>query len=260
MVDNIKLFLIIQQKHLKSAFLSKADMLLNIFMMLINNFSFGFMWWVIFRNRETVNGWSFDDMLIVFAVTCNAFWLYASFFRGIDNIYRYIDNGNLDNFLVSPRSPLFMLSTSHVTVSNWGDLFTGILAFFLSSYVSVGNFFLMLLCSFLAFMLFFGFQLVVSSFAFRNKNAERLGHNCFIALLIFMHQPASIFVGWYKILILTAIPVAYMSLFPVEVIRSFSWASFTYMVLGCSFFFFGGIYLFQKGLKEYSSGNRFGIR
>ncbi|MDR1026460.1 MAG: ABC-2 family transporter protein [Lactobacillus sp.] len=260
MANTLKLFLEIQKKHFKTAFISKSDAFINTLLMIINNMSFAFMWWVLFQNRQSVNGWTFDEMLILFSITCNAFAIYALFFRGIDNIYRYIDSGSLDNFLVSPRSPLFMLSTSHSTFVNWGDFMCGFLAFYLSSYASLPNLFLIIIFSIYGFLLLFGFQLSIASVAFKTPNLERLGHNFLIAFLIFWHQPASIFVGWLKVIFFTAIPAGFMTLLPVEMLREFSWLTFLYMNIGCLGFFFLGIWLFNRGLKNYSSGNRFGVR
>lgn len=260
MADTLKLFFDIQKKHLKTAFISKSDAIINMILMIINNIAFGFMWWVLFQDRTSVNGWSFDDMLILFTVTCIAYGVYAVFFRGCDNIFRYVENGNLDNFLISPRSPLFMLSTSHSTFANWGDLLTAIIAFSLSSYVSPTNAALVILFGLYGFLLVMGFQLVVSSLAFFSANSERLGHNILIAFLIFWHQPASIYTGWFKVLMFSVIPAGFVTLLPVEMLKHFSWLTFIYFNLGCLGFFALGLGLFNLGLKKYSSGNRFGLR
>lgn len=260
MAGRLKLFASIQSLHLKTAFISKADAFLNIIMMTINNICFAFMWWILFQNRETINGWNFNDMLIVFAITCNGFAIYGLFFRGINELTSYIENGTVDSFLILPRSPLFMLSTSYSTFANWADFITGYLAFFLSIYVSLENFFLVTLGSLYAFMVIYGFRLLTSSIAFFASGTDRLGHNLFMALLIFMHQPPTIFVGWYKVMFLTIIPAGFLSLLPANLIRNFNWLDFLYLNIGCFFFFFGSIWLFYHGLKRYSSGNRFGIR
>ena len=109
--ENWELFRFIQKSNLKTAFLSKGDAFVNILMMLINNFSFIFMWWVIFNDKGTINGWNFDDMALMFAVSGLSFALYAIFFRGVAELPQYIENGTLDSYIVSPRNLLFMAST-----------------------------------------------------------------------------------------------------------------------------------------------------
>ena len=256
----MSLFLAIQKMHIKTAFISKPDAFLNFFMMFINNLCFAFMWWILFQDRQTINGWNFDDMLIVFAITCNGFAIYALFFKGTSEMIPAIENGSIDSYLTLPRSPLFMISTSYSTFANWGDFATGYLAFFVSSYANFENFLLLNLMSIYAFMILYGFRLLTSSLAFFASNIDRLSYNLFMTIMIFMHQPPSIFVGWYKVMFLTIIPAGFLSYLPTQIIRDFSWMDLLYLNIGCFTFFFGSIWLFYHGLKRYSSGNRFGIR
>ena len=259
-INLCKLFLFIQKSNLKTAFLNKSDALINVIMMTINNLSFVFMWWVIFQNKGSVNGWHFGEMALLFAVMNNAFATFALFARGVQLLPEYIDNGNLDSFLVSPRSSLFLISTSESTFANWGDYLTGFIMFFLSGYVSWKSFGLMLLCSFLAFVIIYSFRLLVSCLAFAVSDSQRLGDNITMALLTFASQPASIFTGWYKVLFLTVIPAGMISLYPVNLIRAFSWGDFAALITGAAVFWFLSLRFYRWGLRHYSSGNRFGVR
>lgn len=259
-INLCKLFLFIQKSNLKTAFLNKSDALINVLMMTINNLSFVFMWWVIFQNKGSINGWNFGDMALLFAVMNNAFATFALFARGVQQLPEYIDNGNLDNFLVSPRSSLFLVSTAESTFANWGDYLTGFIMYFLSGYVSWGSFGLMLLCSFLGFILIYAVRLLASCMAFFISDSQRLSDNILMAMLTFASQPASIFTGWYKVLFLSIIPAGFLSLYPVELIRAFSWDNLGILTLGCGLFLAAALKLYQCGLKHYSSGNRFGVR
>lgn len=255
-----ELFLYIQKSNIKTAFLNKADALINVIMMTINNLSFVFMWWVIFENKGSINGWQFGDMALLFAITNNAFATFALFARGIQLLPEYIDNGNLDNFLTTPKSSLFLISTSESTFANWGDYITGFLMYFLSGYVSWKSFWLMLLGSFLAFILLYSFRLIMSCLAFIISDSQRLGDNIFTALVTFASQPASIFTGWYKVLFLTIIPAGLLSLYPVNLIKDFTLADFGTLISGVSIFWIISLLFYRWGLKHYSSGNRFGVR
>lgn len=259
-VSFCRLFLLIQKNHAKTAFLSKSDAFVNVLMMVVNNFSFIFMWWVIFENKGSINGWSFGEMALLFAVMNNAFAFFALFARGSQTLPEYIGNGSLDNFLTTPRNTLFMISVSESTVANWGDFITGFAMFFLSGYVSWNSFLLMLLSSFCAAIVTYAFRLMVSCLAFWAEDTQRLGDNIFMAFLTFAGQPASIFTGWYKILFLTVIPSGFISLYPVEIIKNFSWSALGWFLLGSFGFLFLSIKVFKFGLRRYTSGNRFGIR
>lgn len=255
-----KLFLFIQKSNLKTAFLNKSDALVNVVMMTINNLSFVFMWWIIFQNKGSINGWQFGEMALLFAVMNNAYAIFALFFRGVQPLPEYIDNGNLDNFLISPRSSLFLISTSESSFANWGDFVTGFLVYFMSGFVGWKSFGLLLVCSVLAFVVLYSFRLLVSCLAFFISDSQRLGDNITIAMITFANQPASIFTGWYKVLFLTIIPAGMISLYPVQIIKDFSWTSLALLICGAAFFLGLSIWAFHQGLKHYSSGNRFGVR
>ncbi len=259
-INLCKLFLYIQKSNIKTAFSSTGDALVNVLMMTINNLSFVFMWWVIFHNKGSINGWTFSEMALLFAVTNNAFATYALFARGIQNLPEYIAGGGLDNYLLTPRSSLFVVSTSESTFANWGDYLTGFIMYFLSGYVSWQSFFILLMVSFLAFVIMYSVRLIVSCFAFFAADTQRLGDNIFMAFLTFGMQPSTIFTGWYKILFLTIIPAGFLSLFPVRIITAFQWSDLLIMFGACIFFGFIAVRFYNYGLKHYSSGNRFGVR
>ena len=257
---NWKLCWFIQKLNIKTAFLSKGDAFVNILMMLVNNFSFIFMWWVIFADKGTIKGWNFGDMALMFAISCMSFSLYAVFFRGTTELPRYIEEGMLDNYLCSPQNVLFAVSTSFSTFANWGDFLTGLLMYFVSGYVSFSGFFFFLYLSFMAFLLTYALRLILSTFAFYFQRTETLGHNIFMTFLIFSNQPASIFSGVYKVLFLCIIPAGFVSLFPVALLKNFSLGDFLIFTAGTSGFFVLSLIFFKHGLKHYTSGNRFGIR
>lgn len=260
--NNLKLFLFIQKSNIKTAFLNKADAFVNVLMMLINNLAFFFMWWVIFKYKDNnINGWGINEMALLYMSINNAFAGFALFARGIQALPEYIDSGTLDNYITSPRNPLFMIASSESTFANWGDYLTGFIAFFISGYLSWKSFVTMLIISFLGFLLMFSYRLIMSSLAFFIKDSQRLGDNVFMAFITFSSQPASIFtMGWYKVLFLTIIPAGFISFYPVELIKNFNWTDLAILSGGTLIFFVLAIRFFYFGLRHYASGNKFGVR
>lgn len=260
MVGNCKVFLATQKANLKIAFLSRTDAFLSVFMMLINNSSFLFMWWVIFNSKGSINGWDFNEMALLYAVFNISLMLYAVFVRGVEEIPQYITTGALDGYLTGPKNVLYMIALSKSAFANWGDFITGIVIFFFSSYASLTNFILIIFFSFMAAIVLFSFRLILSTLAFFNDNTMKIGHDIFLAFLTFASQPASIFVGWYKVLILTIVPAGFISLYPISLIKNFSYFDFAIYIAGIGILFTLSIKFFYFALKKYSSGNRFGIR
>lgn len=260
MASYFKLFLELQKSNLKTAFTSKVDAILNILFMLANNLAFAFMWWVLLKNKGSVNGWGIEEVFLMSAFTNFGYAIYAVLFRGVERIPEYIESGALDSYIASPRNPIFMISMSESTFANWGDFITAGILLFASGYTSFDNITMFLVVGILTFITTFSFRLILSSLSFYRDGIDRLSNNLFLSFLIFSSQPGSVFRGWYKVIYLTIIPAGFISLFPVEIIRNFSISSFGILLIFNAFIFTLAIYSFNKGLKKYGSGNRFGVR
>ena len=243
-VSNIKLLWAIQKNNIKNSFSSKADAFLNFSMMFANNFIFIFLWWALIENKGDINGWNFNHILILNAVNCMAYGTYAVFFRGAETISEYIENGNMDSYISSPRNTLLMVTTSESTFANWGDLATGFLFFFMTPYASFGNFLLFLLVSCFAFLVIISLRLILSTFSFFQDGLDKLSNSIFMSLMIFSSQPASIFSGWYKLILLTIIPAGFISLVPVNILTDFKIMDFIVMTVFSILFFAFAIWFF----------------
>lgn len=259
-VSNIKLFFYIVKNNFKTSFSSKSDAFMNIILMMINNLAFVFMWWVLFQNKTSINGWELKHVLLMQAFANLGFGIYAVLFRGAENIPQHIENGSLDSYITSPRNPLFMVTTSESTVANWGDVLTGLLLFAISGFWSIPNIFIFISLSILCFITIFSFRIIVSCLSFFKGNMDRLGNNLFMSLLIFASLPASIFTGWYKVLFLTIIPAGFIALIPVNIMSSLTWFDVASLLAFNIAIFSFAIWFWSFCLKRYSSGNKFGVR
>lgn len=259
-ISYLNLWQYIFKLNLKTAFLSKSDALVSVLMMLINNLAFAFMWWIIFNKQGSINGWQFSQMLLTLAIMNNAFAIYATLARGVLFLPEYISNGNLDNYINTPRNSLFMVSTAASCFSNWGDYPAAFIFYFMSGIVSWQTFAIFIFCSMTGAVLLYSFRLLVSCLAFWSRGTERLADNIFMAFITFAMQPASIFTGWYHVFFLNIIPAGLISYYPIELLKEFSWQTLFCLLLGVAGFFLLAIFAFSRGLRQYSAGSRFGIR
>ncbi|MDD4557264.1 MAG: ABC-2 family transporter protein [Alphaproteobacteria bacterium] len=260
-VSNLNLFWSIQRNNFKSAFASKSDAFMNFFLMLLNNLLFVFMWWALLENRGSINGWTMQHLYLMHGINNFGFGIYAVFFRGCEAIPQYIENGSLENYITSPRNSLFLVLTSESTFANWGDIATGIILFICSGYYTdLQNIFTFLVLTMIVSVIFVAFRLALSTLSFYKNDIDRFGHNIFMSFLIFSSQPASVFGGWYKVIYLTIIPAGFISLFPVEIITDFKWVNLAILLSFTTALSSFAIWFFYRGLKRYSSGNKFGVR
>jgi len=84
--------------------------------------------------------------------------------------------------------------------------------------------------------------------------------NNFIFLVIFAVYPSTIFRGWLKVVLYTAIPAGFVTYLPVTLLREFSWPRLG-AILGAAVVYAGiAVLVFGAGLRRYASGSRFGVR
>jgi ABC-2 type transport system permease protein len=79
-------------------------------------------------------------------------------------------------------------------------------------------------------------------------------------MITFSTYPAAVFQGAVKILLFTAIPAAFITLLPVEALRSLSLGKAALAVLGSTAVLVLGVAVFHHGLKRYESGNLLALR
>lgn len=81
----------------------------------------------LFSRFQSVNGFSYQQVLLCFSIMLLAFSATECFVRGFDVFPRLIKSGDLDRILVRPRSVVFQVLTSHVEFSRVGRFLQAIL-------------------------------------------------------------------------------------------------------------------------------------
>ncbi|MEE9279839.1 MAG: hypothetical protein V3V67_06655 [Myxococcota bacterium] len=63
-----------------------------------------------------------------------------------------------------------------------------------------------------------------------------------------------------KLLLFTLIPAGFIGYLPVELLQEFRWTGLAATLGGAVFYVGLALFVFERGLRRYESGNRFGIR
>lgn len=79
-----------------------------------------------FSRFQSVNGFTFSEILLCFSIVLTAFSITECFVRGFDVFPRLIQSGNLDRILVRPRNEIFQVLTSNIDFSRIGRLIQAI--------------------------------------------------------------------------------------------------------------------------------------
>ena len=102
---NLRLFLRYARLNLMSAAEYRASFLGAALGMLLNNSTFVFFWWVAFGYAgESIGGYSFDDVMFIWAASSTAYGLAHVFFDGA--VFRArLCKANWISFCSSPSRP-----------------------------------------------------------------------------------------------------------------------------------------------------------
>lgn len=242
--------------NLSSAMEYRGSFWLQVFGMAISNASFAFFWWVAFgKIGDAVAGYTFRDVMFIWAVSSSAFGLSSVFFGNLGRTSRIIMTGELDNYLLEPRNVLVNVAASRTQVSAWGDFLYGYILLFLTNGFSMKGLVLFALLCLLGGVLISATLAIFHSLTFFLGNAERIAGMAFEGLINFCIYPDKIYTGFVRALLYTAIPAGFISHIPLSIYRSFSAAGLGLLLAAAAGYALLAFLLFHLGLKKYESGN-----
>lgn len=122
-------------KYIKMNLKAVLEYRLSAWLLGIAQFLTSFFWFIslylLFRRFGSIEGWSFTEVALCFAVTNSAFALSECFARGFDIFSRMIIRGDFDRVLLRPRSAVLQIMGSGFEITRAGKLLQGILVLIL---------------------------------------------------------------------------------------------------------------------------------
>lgn len=228
--------------------------LIQVVFMVLNDVFLLFFWWIIFLRFESVAGWQQRDVFLLYAVSAGTFGLCHAVFGNAGRLSAMIVEGQLDYYLALPKDTWLSVLASRSIASTLGDVLFGVIvcALLLPSWWHV-LLALGLMCIgavFLAAVL-----TLVHSLTFFMGNAEQIASAFSEALLTFSLYPVSIFSLTMRIVLYTAIPAAFISFVPLNLLTQFSWPLLGVFVAVSGSMVLLSRFVFYRGLRLYESGN-----
>lgn len=210
--------------NLKSVLEYRAAFFMQVAGMMINNLGIMAVWYVFFQIFNDVNGWNFKEMIGLHGVIALIYGMTFSFTNGIRKISKNVTYGQLDKYLLIPKSPLLSIIFSDAQVSAVGDIFFGVAAlttYFVISRFQVMQILILPLLVLFALMMFAGFIICVQSLGFWIPNSEDLSDALFEFLLGPSLYPSSSFEGGIRIFFTFFIPAIAIGGIPIGILLTF---------------------------------------
>lgn len=256
---NLKLMFLGIKYNIMKCMENKVAFATSVIMMIFNNATFIIQWLTIFAIKETVGGYTLNDVMLFWAISSGAYGLAHILFAGVHKIPEYIEEGKLDAFLTTPKNPLCYVVTSTTEPSAWGDLIYGYLALIIFNF-SIKNILLYTVLIIFGSLIFASTICIFNTLTFRFYKFSDVTSVVISALLNSSLYPDIIFGRAVKIIFFTIVPSGFACWIPVHLIMSFKPINFIILIVVTIVFVTASFMLFNKGLKHYSSSNLMGAR
>lgn len=259
---SLKLAIVNIKKNFLNARELKSAFIISIIGMVLNNFSFTFLWLYFGKSVGVLNGFAPMDIFGIYAINTTSYGIVCAFLYGLYNIPSYISSGNFDKFLITPKNTLVKVVTSSISTSAFGDLLFGITCFIifcLSTKIGLIGILLMILFTFLSTVVFFSFSLFCMSISFYLMDGENISTGLYSMFVGSSLYHGGAFTGVLKAIFIFIIPSLLLGAVPLEIILNFSFYKVLLLIALSLFWLIFSIYFFYRSLKKYESNNFFGF-
>ena len=256
---NLKLMFLGIKYNIMKCMENKVAFATSVIMMIFNNATFIIQWLTIFAIKESVGGYTLNDVMLFWAVSSGAYGLAHIFFNGVNKIPQYIEEGKLDAFLTTPKNPLCYVLSSSTEPSAWGDLIYGYIALIIFNF-SIKNILLYSILIIFGALIYASIICIFNTLTFIFYKSSEVTGVITSALLNSSLYPDVIFGRAVKIIFFTIVPSGFACWIPVHLIMSFNPINLIILIVATIIFVSLAFILFNQGLKRYSSSNLMGAR
>jgi ABC-2 type transport system permease protein len=235
---------------IRSSFGSRGAFAFRALMMFLNNGVFFVMWLILFSQVPSFNGWTLDDMLLLFGYGAVAFGITVVVAGGFSRIPEMIQTGEMASTLLRPRSSLGLVLASRSDPFGWGDITSGLIMIALSGRLTFTGWLLIIPVTMLTTLTVASAGVVFFSFAFWLKRGEEVAFRLFDLVISFSMYPESIFPFGVRLLLYSALPAGFITFLPVQVLGDHQIYAVLLMCLGAMTWAIMARTVFYCGLRR----------
>ena len=195
---HIKISLLSIKYSIMMQMLNKVTFITNVIFMILNNASFIIQWLVLFNIKDSVGGFTFKQVLLLWGIASGTYGISHLFFEEAFNLSKLIINGKLDSFMVQPKNVLISVITSRSKISALGDLIYGYIVLLFYG-ITLKNFIIFTFVIICGGIIITEISVIYNSLCFWFIKADILGDTVNNTMLNFATYPDTIFKNSVKI-------------------------------------------------------------
>jgi ABC-2 type transport system permease protein len=242
--------------NLASALEYRASFLMQAFGMALSNSSFIFFWWIAFSHvGGEIAGYSFNDVLFIWALTSSAFGLAHVFFANAGALSQIIVTGGLDAYLLQPCNILLNVVCSKTILSAYGDLMYGFVLMYIVFGGDAAAWLLFLAGVLCGCVLITAIMIAANSLTFYIGDASAPARIVTELMINMSIYPDKIYGPLVRTLMFSLIPIGLAVHIPKRLLNGEPAMYALLSLAGSALFCFVSSRFFYMGLKRYESGN-----
>lgn len=256
-------FLLFMQANLKNAMQLKLAFWLDIFGMALNNTAFVVIWIFFFLRVGTVNQWGVAEAIGLNGMVGTIYGITFAFAGGATTLATQVNNGNFDNFLISPVSLYVRILTSYSRTAAFGDILYGLVLltiFAIMAHLPIGSILLLLAVIPLSAAIMINFVFVSGLISFLIPDTAEVAANFFELLVNPSLYPAGLYSGALRAFFLLVVPAIAIAGAPVELVTHPNVMLLLFLLILGILWTIAALVLLRMAIKKYDSGNLIGFK
>jgi ABC-2 type transport system permease protein len=216
---------------------------------------------ILYRFND-VQGWGIYEVGMLYGISSAAFSLYRMFAPEIHEFERYVIQGEFDQLLLRPVSPLVLLLTRNLELGRLGGVAQGVAILAVSLFGLDGQgmqTWLIMLYLPVALAtgvaIFFSISLCTATVAFWSGQVKELQTFTLYAPQNAASYPVSLYPGWLKVLFYSVLPVAFINYLPMVYLlaKGGEWFHLLLPPLVAAVFLLVSLRFWNAGIRHYHS-------
>jgi ABC-2 type transport system permease protein len=217
--------------------------------------------WVLFARFDSVLGWTFAEVALIYAVINMGFALAEAFGRGFDTFDQMVRLGEFDRVLLRPLGTFFQIATREVQVMRVGRFLQGIVVLGIAANelnISLFSFSSAVICIATAgtAALFYGLFVLQATIAFWTTETLELMNIATYGGVEAGQFPITIYPKSFQLILIFVVPLACVTYYPIAILLghvNFPLFTALFFPLAGFLFLFISCLLWHIGVKHYSS-------
>ena len=256
MRKHLKIFTCYFRLNLASALEYRASFFTQAFGMALSNSAFIFFWFIAFKQiGNAIAGYTFDDIVFIWAVTSTGFGLGQILFANASNLTRLVVSGELDTVILQPCNILLNLISARTKLSSYGDFIYGLVIMGIFYKANLRAWLWFTFGVFICAILITAITLLAHSLSFYWGEASIIGQLVSEFTLNFSVYPDKIYGPIVRAIMYSIIPAGIAVHIPLKLFQSFQFTQLLVVLGGSVLYCSVSALFFYRGLRRYESGN-----